>query len=192
MPQHIKDIRECGGQISSWATEVEIEALSRMLGCSVYVLVKEGRSHTWACYSDRDGVDDNGYLVLAHRGGNHFNLVIPANGSCYCQVVPPRLSGRLEALQPAALLEYSQTEHQHEVEEGIQRSERESPQRQQQDREGKQQQQPQRQRTDHVYRNTDHVFNYSSKELTKDQKRILSYGLTVCTKPQTRPNKADD
>ena len=89
MKQHIDNVRNCDGQQSSWATEIEIEALSRMLKCSVYVLVKEGRDHTWACYSEGDMSGREEYLALVHRDGNHFNVAIPANGYCYCQVKPP-------------------------------------------------------------------------------------------------------
>ena len=47
MQQHLRHVRQSDGQPSLWATEVEIEALSRMLNCALYARVKEGRTHAW-------------------------------------------------------------------------------------------------------------------------------------------------
>ena len=244
------------------ATEVELDALSSMLNCPVYVLVKEGRTHASACYSDTDSNGRTGYLAFAHRDGNHFNLVVPADGCCYCQTKPPGPSSQPKEMlqlhtkdtsyQPEETFctDHHQQQHwrqnqrrhkqqphkQHEPdqhhsshmkspslctlptasrtntsaiderrhEEGTrhgellcgfdhhrryQQKQRRRRQRQEQQQQQQQHQQQQQQHTGWNCQHTDHVFNYSSKKLSKDHKRILPYGLTFVPSRQLNVTK---
>ena len=83
--KHLQDMESTGGAMSSWATEAEIYATTRVYKQDVFIRTKVLDNYEWARFSSNDVCDHTQPFITLAYANNHFNYVQTSNRPCKCE-----------------------------------------------------------------------------------------------------------
>jgi len=83
----------------AWATQVEIFAAATWLQCPLFIYMMQQGLGSWLLHepvypcTPPSSMACNIYITLINESNVHYNVLLPINGMCNCQVEPPTLEG---------------------------------------------------------------------------------------------------